>query len=141
MKKIIWPVNFVHFAGGAVAHHHGWAVHLPGKAALLANDFFALVLGAEVRVIVVFGLVEHVLAKHDFVQAGSGHRADMVKMTHLDSLGKLDRVAGAFDVDRHLVLRVGVQVIHRCQVVELADVALGLFGVFGASENPLARLC
>ena len=124
LEKIIRPVDLVHLAGGAVAHHHGRPVDRPRHLALLAHDFFTFVLGHEIGVFGVFCLLEHVFAKHAFVQTGGGDRAHMMEMPGIDGFGQFHRVARAFDVDGNLAFFVGAQVIHRCQVVEVVDLPL-----------------
>ena len=121
LEEVIRAVDLVHLAGHAVTDHHGRPVHRPRHLALLAHDLFTFVLGHEIGVFGVFGLLEHVFAKHAFVQTGSGDRAHMVEMPGIDGFGQLHRVARAFDVDGDLALFVGAEVIHRCQVVEVVD--------------------
>ncbi len=131
LEEIVGAVDLVHLARGAVAHHHGRAVDRPLALAFLTHDFFALVLGHEIGMVVVLGFLEHVLAKYAFIQAGSGNRRHMVEVPGVNGLGKLHRVAGAVDVHRDLALFVGAQVINRCQVVEVVDLSLELFHLVG----------
>ena len=132
LEKVVRPVDLVHLAGDAMAHHHGGTKHRPGQRAFIAHDFFALVLGLEIGVIVVFSFFEHVFAEHAFIQARSSYRADMVEMTGINRLGKFNRVAGAFNVDGNLAFLVSLQVIHRRQMVEIGNFALEFFCVFSA---------
>ena len=138
LEKIVGSVDLVHLAGDAVAHHHGGAKHRPRDLAFLANDFFALMLGSEVGMIVIFSLFKHVLAEHALVQACRGNRADMMKLPGINGLGKLDRAAGAVNVDCNLAFLIGVQVINRRKVVEMGDLALELFDVFCADPELFA---
>jgi hypothetical protein len=124
LEEVVGPVDLVHLAGGRVAHHQRRAVHRPGHLALLAHDLLALVLGHEVGVLEVLGLVEHVLAEHALVQAGGGDAAHVVQVAGLDGLGELAHVARAVDVDGHLAVGVGAQVVHGGQVVDGVDLAL-----------------
>lgn len=136
LEEIVRAVDLVHLTGQAMAHHHGGTKHRPRQLAFGADDFFALMLGSEVEMFVVFGLFKQVLAEHAFVQARSRHRTDMVKMSGLNRLGKLHHVAGAAHVGGNLVFLVDLQAIDRRQVVEeVGDFAFALFGVFSTHGN------
>ena len=69
----------------------------------------------------VFGLLEHVFAKHAFVEAGGSNRADMLKTTGSQFIGQRHRVAGTFYIGRHLLVSIGPQVIDRRQVEKMID--------------------
>ena len=87
-------------------------------------------LGQEVRVFVVLGLVKHVFAEHALVQTGRSNAGDMVEVPGIDGLGQFHRVARAFDVDGDLAVFVSPQVVHRSEVVEVVDLPFqGLDGV------------
>ena len=139
LEEVVGPVDLVHLAGLAVAHHHGGAVHGPRHLAVLAHDFFTLVLGLEVRVVQALGLVEHVFTEHAFVQAGGCDGGDMVEVPRIDGLGQVHRVARAFDVHGHLGFFIGSQVVHRSQVVEVIDLALELLHIVGRHAQLLGR--
>ena len=64
-----------------------------------------IVLGLEIRMVEILGLVEHVLAKDAVVEAGGGDRAHVVEAAGADRLRELDRVARAVDVGRAAALR------------------------------------
>mmetsp|Transcript_13045 Transcript_13045/g.52044 ORF Transcript_13045/g.52044 Transcript_13045/m.52044 type:complete len:688 (-) Transcript_13045:2028-4091(-) len=138
LEEVVRPVDLVHLAGGRVTDDHGRAVHRPRPLALLAHDLFALVLGHEVGVIEVLGLVEHVLAEHAFVEARRGDRTHVMHMAGLDGLRKLDHAARALDVDGHLRLFIGREVVDRGEVVEVVDLALEAFDHVGRHTQLLA---
>ena len=138
-EEVVRPVDLVHLAGSRVAGDHRRAVHRPRQLGFLAHDFFALVLGHEVRVIQALGLVEHVFAEHAFVQAGRSDRADVVQVAGIDRLRELDRIARAFDVDLHLRLFVGREVVDRGEVVQVIDLPLQLLDVVGRDAELLRR--
>ena len=135
LEEIVGAVNLVHFASGAVTHHHGGTKHSPWHLAFLAYYFFALVLGPEIRMLVVFSLFKHVFAEHALIQTRSRNRRHMVKMPGINGFGKLDRVARAINVDSDLAFFVSTQVIDGRKVVEMAYLALELFDVFGADTE------
>ena len=81
LEEVIRPVDLVHLAGLAVTHHHGRAVHRPGNLAFGADDFFALVLGSEVGMLVVLCLLKHVLSEHALVQTSCGNAGHMVEVS------------------------------------------------------------
>ncbi|MNV33782.1 hypothetical protein D3C71_1251630 [compost metagenome] len=139
LEEVIRPVDLVHLPRCAVAHHHGGAVYRPWHLAVVAHDFFALVFGLKVRMVQPFGLCKHVFAEHALIQACGSDRRDVVEMPGVDGLGQLDRVARAFDVHGHLGLFVSTQVVHRCQVVEMIDLALEFFDVFARNAQLLGR--
>jgi hypothetical protein len=66
LEEVVGPVDLVHFAGARVADNDRRAEDAPGNLALLADDAFGVVLGAEVGVVEVFRFVEHVFAKQSF---------------------------------------------------------------------------
>ena len=105
LEEVVRAVDLVHLAGLRVADDERGAVHRPRHLRLGANDLLALVLGHEVRMVEALGLVEHVLAKDAFVEAGRGDRADVVQVTGVDRPGELDDRARALDVDGDLRLR------------------------------------
>ena len=131
LEEVVGPVDLVHLAGLAVADHHGRAVHGPRHLAVLAHDFFALVLGLEVGVVQALGLVEHVFAEHAFIQARRRDGGDVVEVPGVDGLGQVHRVARALDVHGHLGFFIGSQVVHRSQVVEMVDLPLELLHIVG----------
>ena len=130
LEQVIRAVNLVHLARGAVAHHHGGAVNRPGTLELFAHDFFALVLGHEVRVLVVLGLVKHVLAEHAFIQARCRDRTDVVQLAHVNRLRKFNHVARAVDVDGDLAFFRRTQVVYRRKVVEVINLTFERLDVF-----------
>jgi hypothetical protein len=71
-------------------------------------------------VVEALGLVEHVLAKDAFVEAGRGDRADVVQVTGVDRLGELDDGARALDVDGDLRLGVGREVVDGGEVIDVS---------------------
>ena len=137
LEEVIRAVHLVHLARGAVAHHHGRPVDRPGHLARLAHDFFALVLGSEIRVLVVFGFFKHVLAEHAFVQTSGRDGAHVVEVTRINGFGQLDGVARAFNVDRNLAGLVGTQVVHGGQVIKMINLAFEFFDVIGGDTQLL----
>ena len=129
LEKIVGAVDLVHFPRRTVTHHHGGSVNRPGHLALLAHNFFALMLGHEIRVLVVFGLLEHVLTEHAFVQPRRRDRTHMVKMGSVNGFGQLNGVARALNIHGNLTCLVGAQVVHRSQVIKVVDLALEGFDV------------
>ncbi|HXJ37311.1 MAG TPA: hypothetical protein VMS22_25060 [Candidatus Eisenbacteria bacterium] len=99
-----------------MTHDERRPVDAPRHGARGAHDALGFVLGAEVRVLEIAGLVEHVLAKDAVVSSRHGNRAHVVEAPGRDALGDLDRIAGPHDV--HLVERS----LARRHVVEAADV-------------------
>src|SRR3990167_8558298 len=61
----------------------------------------------------------------------------MVHMRGVDGLGKLGHVARAFDVDAHLAVFIGAQVVDRGQVVDAVDLALQRLDVVAAHAQLL----
>ncbi|EWS64077.1 hypothetical protein Y695_02685 [Hydrogenophaga sp. T4] len=139
LEEVVGPVDLVHLAGATVTHHQRRAVHAPGHFAFGAHDLFALVLGHEIRVVDVLGLVEHVFAEHTFVQARRRNRRHVVEVLRADGLGQFHRVAGAVDVDGDLALGVRLQVVDGSKVVEVIDLALQRLDVVGAHAELLRR--
>ena len=78
-EEVVRAVDLVHLAGLRMAHHHARAVDAPLDALLLPHQPFGIVLGAQVRIVQAFGLVEHVLAEHARVQARGGDRTGVVE--------------------------------------------------------------
>ena len=100
--------------------------------ALLANHRFRIVLGAEIRMVEVFRLLEHVLAEDAVVQAGRGDRAHVVEAASADRPGEFHRVARAFDVGGLLAFRRRLEVVDRREVEDVRDLPLELPLVGGA---------
>ena len=63
----------------------------------------------------------------------------MVDVPGIDGLGKVDRIAGAFDVHSHLGFFVGPQVVHRSKVKKMVDLPLELFHVLRGDSELLGR--
>ena len=123
LEEVIRAVDLVHLAGVAVADDQPGAIDPPRHRRLLSHDLLGLVLGSEVRMVETFGLVEHVLAEHPFVHAGSGDRRHVLEDAGLDLIGQRHGVLCAVDVDRDLRFGVGLQVVHRGQMEEVLDLA------------------
>ena len=139
LEEVVRAVDLVHLARLAVAHHHGGAVHRPGQLALLAHDLLALVLGLEVRMVQPLGLIEHVLAEHAFVQPRRRDGGHMVEVPCVDGARQIDGIARAVDVDGHLGLDVGREVVHGRQVEEMVDLPLERLDVGRAHAELLRR--
>ena len=138
LEKVIRAVDLVHLARGAISHHHRGAIDRPGHLALLADDLFALVLGHEVRMIVVFRLLKHVLAEDAFIQTRRRDGTHVVKVARVNGLGQFYRVARAFNVDRYLAGLIRTQVVDRCQMVEVINLALEKLDRFSSHAQLLA---
>jgi hypothetical protein len=96
---------------------------------------FGIVLGLEVRMVEVFGLLEHVLAKDAVVESGGGDGTHVVEAACRQRLRALHRVPRAIDVGRLLVFSACLQVIYGGEVEEVLDLALELLQVgVGDSE-------
>ena len=93
LEKIIRTVRLVRFAGVRVAHDQAGTIHAPRHGAALAHHFFAFVLGGEIGMPQLFGLVEHVFAKGAIVHAGGSDRADVVEASGAEGGGQVHRVA------------------------------------------------
>ena len=63
----------------------------------------------------------------------------MVKVPGINRLRKLNRVAGAIDVDGNLAFFVGAQVIDGGQMIKMADLALEFFDVVAADAELSTR--
>jgi hypothetical protein len=124
LEEVVRPIDLVHLAGLAVADDEGRPVHRPRHLGFLAHDLLGLVLGHEVRVLEVLGLVEHVFAEHALVQTGRGDRRDVVQVTRVHRLGELHHVARALDVGAHLAFLVGLQVVDRGEMEHRVDATL-----------------
>jgi hypothetical protein len=111
-------------------------VDAEGHLAFAPHDPLGVVLGLEVRVVEVFGLLEHVLAEGAVVHARRGDRAHVVESARRDRLGKADRIARAVDVGELLVLRARGDVVNRGQVEEMVDLALEFPHVGGGYAEP-----
>jgi len=84
----------------------------------------------------VLGLVEHVFAEHALVEPGRGNRRNVVEMPGANGLGELHGVARTVHVDGDLALGVGLQVVHRGQVVEVVDLPLERLHILSAHAQP-----
>jgi hypothetical protein len=118
-----------------VADDDARAVDAPGDVALLAHDCLGVVLGAEVGVVELLGLLEHVLAERAVVEARGGDRARVVEAAGPDRLGELDRVARAVDVGGLLALGIGGEVVDRGEVEAVLHLALELRQVGGGNAQ------
>ena len=119
LEKVIRTIDLVHLAGSAVADHHGGAVHRPRHLAFFAHDFFTLVLGHKVGMVVVLRFFKHILAEYAFVQTRGSNRRHMVEMPRVDGFGELHRVSRAVYIHRDLRFLISLQVINRGQMVEV----------------------
>ena len=137
LEEVVRAVDLVHLAGLRVADDERGAVHRPRHLRLGANDLLALVLGHEVRMVEALGLVEHVLAKDAFVEAGRGDRADVVQVTGIDRPGELDDRARALDVDGDLRFGIGREVVDGGEVIDVIDLALELLDGLGGNAELL----
>ena len=138
LEEVVGPVDLVHLAGARIADDDARTIDAPGPQTLPAYDAFGLVLGAEVRVLQVFGFLEHVLAEHAFVQAGSGDRAREVKAADSQRLRELDGIPRALDVGELLRLRARLEAVDRGEMKHVVDAAGHALQIRG--RHPEARL-
>jgi hypothetical protein len=83
-------------------------------------------LGAEIRMVELLGLVEHVLAEHAFVEAGRRDRAHVMERARADRRREIDRVTRALDVRGLLLFGRSLQVVDGREMEEMVDLALEL---------------
>jgi hypothetical protein len=147
-EQVVRAVDLVDLAGLGMADYGARAIDAIGNLALVADQAFGIVLGAEIRIGQALGLVEHVFAEHARVQACRGDGTGVVEATGLDAGGELDGVACAFDVGNLLRFGVRRQVVDGRQMEEVLDLAgqglglrrrkpeLGLGKVAGDGDHP-----
>ncbi len=141
LEEVVGSVDLVHLAGARIADHDARAVDAPGPLAFLAHDALGFVLGAEIGVFEVLGLLEHVLAEHTLVQSCGGDRADQMHAAGLDCVGELDGVARALHIGELLGLSAGLEVVDRSEVEEVVDPPAQPFPVgLGNSEVRLGQI-
>ncbi len=136
LEEVVRPVDLVDLAGLRVADDEPRPVDAERPLAFVAHDAFRVVLGLEVRVIELFGLVEHVLAERPFVESGRGDRAHVMEAAGGDGLGEAHRVARPLDVRDLLRLRACRDVVDRGEVEEVVDLPLELFRLRGGDPEP-----
>ena len=124
LEEVVGAVDLVHLAGLRMADDDARPEDQRLCPDLLADKALGLVLRAVVGVREPLALVEHVLLEDALVQPRHGDRAGVMEAPHLDRVGELDHVLGAFDVrSLHRVL-VGRHVVYGGEVEEVVD-ALG----------------
>lgn len=106
-----------------MANDHARAVDTPRHRALGAHDLFRFMLGAQVGIVEVFRLGEHVFAEHALVEAGSGNGTHVVESPGLDLAGKLHGFTGALGVGAYLRGFVGGDVVDGGEVEKVGDLA------------------
>ena len=79
LEEVVRAVDLVDVAGLRVADDEARPVDPERPLAVLAHDAFGIVLGPEVRMVEVLGLLEHVLAEDAVVEAGGGDRAHVME--------------------------------------------------------------
>ncbi len=126
LEEIIGPVDLVDLAGLGVAHHDPRAVDAPRHAALVPHQSLGFMLGAEIGMVEVVSLLEHVLPKDALIETGSGNRTDVMETLDADIFSKAQSVLGALDVHRHLLVGIGHEVIHGRQVEHVVDLSCQL---------------
>ena len=129
LEKVVWTVDLVDVAGLRIANDEARPVNPQRPRAVVAHHAFGIVLRPEVRMIEVFGLLEHVLAKDTVVEAGGRDRAHMVEAAHGDRFSELDSVARAFDIGLLLRFRACREIVDRGEMKEVGDLALELLPV------------
>src|SRR6185295_5926306 len=109
-----------------MTHDETGTIDAKRSFAFVADDTFGRVLGLEVRVVEVFGFLEHVLTKYAVVKSGSGDRADMMEAARLHALRELHRMTCALDVGDTLIFGAGFEVVDRGEVKEMLNFPLEL---------------
>ena len=131
LEEIVRPVDLVDVAGLRVADDEAGPVDPERHLAVLADDAFGIVLGPEIRMVEVLGLLEHVLAEHAVVEPGGGDRAHVVEAAGADGRGECDGVARALDVRALLLLRARREIVDRGQMEDVLHASLELAEVRG----------
>ena len=129
LEEVVGPVDLVHFAGARVADDDCRTEDAPRDPALLADDAFGVVLGAEVGILEVLRFVEHVFTKQPFEKSGGGNRADQVEVSGSNFLCQADGVAGAVHVGALLIFGAGLEVIDRREMEKVFDLAMQLVDI------------
>ena len=139
LEEVVRAVDLVDVAGLRVADDEAGAVDAERTLALVADDRLGVVLGLEVRVVEVLGLVEHVLAEHAVVESGGGDGTHVMEAADGQRLRALHRVPRAVDVGRLLLFGARLQVVDGGQVEEVLDLALELLQVGVGDAEILLR--
>jgi len=129
LEEIVRAIDLVDFTGLRMTDDEAGAVDAERNLGLVADHAFRIVLGLEIGVIEIFGLVEHVLAEHAVVKTGGRDRAHVLETARVDRRGELDRVARSLDVGDLLILCGCGQVVDGGEMEEVVDLSLQLFQV------------
>src|SRR4029079_5546374 len=98
LEEVVRTVDLVDLPRLRVPHDEARPVDAERPPALVAHDAFGIVLRPEIRMIELFGFVEHVFAKRSLIEPGCRDRADMMQAAGGDRFGEAHRVSCAFDV-------------------------------------------
>jgi hypothetical protein len=140
-EKVVRAVDLVDVAGFRVADDETRPVDPPRPLAVGAHDTFGQMLGAEIRVIQVFGFLEHVFAEDAVVEPRRGNRADVMEAAGLHALGKFDCMSRAVDVGGLLGFGAGREIVDRGQMEQVPDLALELLELgVGHAEVRLGQI-
>ena len=140
LEEVVRAVDLVDLAGLRVADHDARAVDPPRAPAFAAHDALGIVLGPEVGMIELLGLLEHVLAEHAVVEPRGGDRAHVV-----EAAGACTASANctAWRVPSTLatccVFGAGREVVDRGEMEEVLDLALELLA--GRRRRRRASAC
>ncbi len=124
LEEVHRAVDLVDLARARIADDHAGAVDAERNPRLAPHDRLGLVLRREIRMIEPFGLVEHVLAEHAFVQPGCRDRRDVVQAFRTDRRGEGDDPSRALDVHLALDLLVGGEVVDGGEMKDVTDPSL-----------------
>ncbi len=139
LEEVVGPVDLVHLAGARIADHDARAIDAPRPPALSADDAFGLMLGAEIRVLEVLRLLEHVFAEHALVQPGGSDRAGQMEAADFGVVRKLDGVKGALHIGNLLGLGAGLEVVDRREVEHVVDLTAHPTEIYGRDAHPRLR--
>ena len=141
LEKVVRTVDLVDVAGLRIADDEAGTINAERALAVVADHPFGIVLGLEIRVVEVLGLVEHVLAKNAVIKSSGSDGTDVVEAAHGQRLRALHRVPCAIDVGRLLLFGTRLQVVDGGEVKEVLDLALELLQVgVGEAEIPFRQV-
>lgn len=124
LEEIVGTVDLVDLTRAGVADDETRPIDPERPRAFAANDALRVVLGPEVRIVEVLGLLEHVLPEDAVVEPRGSDRAHVVEAAGADGARELHRVPRALDVGDLLRFGAGLQVVDRSQMEHVVDLAL-----------------
>ena len=131
LEEVVRAVDLVHLAGLGMTDDGARTVDPERQLRFLANDLFALELGAEIRVLDRLAFVEHVLGEAAVEIAASDRDARHVMQHHVSAkaVGESHGVARAFVVDPVTLLVAHVHVVHGGEMEDVRNTSLELLQV------------